>query len=159
MDMTNAKLAPTIKRVAQNVASIVKQKNQLKDKMDKLEEQYKQKLEEKLAKYKQEYDELVRQQEVFEAPIRELTGGYSTEDLVTIETVEAGTDKNGKVINKTRYVLKYPETIVPPAEEMSDNGEPVNATAAEMPTPEPVDAGPSAFEPKESDEDELPFQN
>lgn len=115
MDISNAKLAFTLKQVAKTVAPIVKQKNLLKEKMETLEAKYKEKLEAQLAKYKAEYAELDNQQELFEKPIREVTGGYGTEDLVVTELVESGTSKDGKPIRKTRFVLRYPETIIPKA--------------------------------------------
>ena len=115
MVMSNANLAVTLKRVAQNVSDIVKKKQKLQEQMNLLEQKYKEKLELKLVKLKEQYDGLSQQQEIFEKPIRECTGGYSTEDLIETKVVEAGTDKNGRVIRKTTYVLRYPETITPPA--------------------------------------------
>ena len=57
-------------------------------------------------------------QEQYEASIKTMTGGYGTEDLVekVIETTGA-VDKNGKPIKVTKYVLKYPETVIPVAAE------------------------------------------
>jgi hypothetical protein len=44
-----------------------------------------------------------------------MTGGYTTEDLVTREVVHTGKmdSKTGKEILQTRYILKYPDTVVP----------------------------------------------
>lgn len=148
MVMSNANLAVTLKRVAQNVSDIVKKKQKLQEQMNLLEQKYKEKLELKLVKLKEQYDGLSQQQEIFEKPIRECTGGYSTEDLIETKVVEAGTDKNGRVIRKTTYVLRYPETITPPA--FSDNNE--EATNVDL----PVDTMKSTYESKEVEiEDEL----
>ena len=134
--MSKAQLAPLIKAVAKNVQPLVRRKKILEDKMSTLEKKYQDMLEKQLAKYKAEYAELIEQQELFEAPVRKVTNGYSTEDLVAVEKFEAGTDKDGQPIMKTRLVLKYPETIVPPTPEGTE-------VAAEVDlTPEPEHAAP-----------------
>lgn len=128
MAMSNANLAVTIKRVAQNVSEIVKKKTRLQEQMNALEEKMRKQLEEKLSKFKMEIEELDQQQEIFEKPVREFTGGYGTEDLIDMEVVEAGTDKNGRTIRKTVYTLRYPDTILPPKEEDNEvKGEKVTA--------------------------------
>lgn len=93
----------TIKRTAQNVNPMVSKKAKLLEQIKNL--QY-------------EYDQLNALQEQYEASIRTLTGGYSTEDLVekVIETTST-LDKNGKPVKVTKYVLKYPETIIPAPDE------------------------------------------
>lgn len=156
MAMSNANLAVILKRVAQNVSDIVKKKNRVKEQMDALEEKLRLQLEEKLGKLKQEYDELTQQQEIFEKPIRECTGGYSTEDLVKTEVVETGTDKNGRPIRKTLYSLRYPETILPPSEVPTEEGAPEEATRVDIPV-ETVDNAPTEFAPMAADNDEMPF--
>lgn len=99
-----------IKRTAQNVNSMVTKKNKLREKLDTMQA---------------EYDQLVDAQEQFEAPIRKITGGYSTEDLVTKVVEDSGKlDKDGKPIKITKFVLKYPDTILPP--------EPENLTSEEV---------------------------
>lgn len=89
----------TIKRTAQNVNPMVSKKAKLKEQINALQA---------------EYDQLSIMQEQYEASIKTMTGGYSTEDLVNkvIETTNT-VDKNGKPIKITKYVLKYPETIIP----------------------------------------------
>ena len=91
----------TIKRTAQSVNPMVSKKAKLKEQIDALQA---------------EYDQLDTMQEQYEASIKTMTGGYSTEDLVekVIETTGA-VDKNGKPIKITKYVLKYPETVIPVA--------------------------------------------
>lgn len=103
----------TIKRTAQSVNPMVSKKA---------------KLEEQISALQAEYDQLNTIQEQYEASIKTMTGGYGTEDLVDkiIETTSA-VDKNGKPIKVTKYVLKYPETVIPvAAEEIED------MTAAEV---------------------------
>lgn len=93
----------TIKRTAQNVNPMVTKKEKLKEQIDTLQE---------------EYEKLTAMQDQYEASIRTMTGGYGTEDLVTkvIETTGA-LDKNGKPVKITKYVLKYPDTVIPPVED------------------------------------------
>lgn len=57
----------TIKRTAQSVSSMVIKKNKIKAQIDELQA---------------EYDQLATMQEQYEAPIKTMTGGYTTEDLV-----------------------------------------------------------------------------
>lgn len=88
-----------IKRVAQNVAPIVAKRLKIVEQIKAL---------------KSEYDALTEQQELHEAPIRILTGGFTTEDLVERIVEPTGSvDKNGKAIKVAKFVLKYPETIIP----------------------------------------------
>ena len=93
----------TIKRTAQSVNPMVSKKAKIKEQIDALQA---------------EYDQLNIMQEQYEASIKTMTGGYGTEDLVdkVIETTSA-VDKNGKPIKVTKYVLKYPDTIIPVAAE------------------------------------------
>ena len=103
----------TIKRTAQSVNPMVSKKAKIKEQIDALQA---------------EYDQLNTMQEQYEASSKTMTGGYGTEDLVdkVIETTSA-VDKNGKPIKVTKYVLKYPETVIPiAAEEIED------MTAAEV---------------------------
>ena len=97
----------TIKRTAQSVNPMVSKKAKLR---------------EQIAELQAEYDQLDTMQEQYEASIKTMTGGYGTEDLVekVVETTSA-VDKNGKPIKVTKYVLKYPETVIPvAAEEIED---------------------------------------
>lgn len=100
----------TIKRTAQSVNPMVSRKAKLREMIDA---------------YQAEYDQLDAMQEQYEASIKTMTGGYGTEDLVdkVIETTSA-MDKNGKPIKVTKYVLKYPDTIIPTPVE---NLEPMSA--------------------------------
>lgn len=89
----------TIKRTAQNVNPMVTKRAKLMEQIKALQD---------------EYDQLAVMQGQYEASIKTMTGGYTTEDLVTkvVETTNS-VDKNGKPIKITKYVLKYPETIIP----------------------------------------------
>lgn len=90
-----------IKRTAQNVATFVTKKERIDAKIAELEAEKK---------------ALQPMIDAFQGPIKEMTGGYTTEDLVQREVVKTGKfdQKTGKEIIQTRYILKYPETVVPP---------------------------------------------
>ena len=94
----------TIKRTAQNVSPMVSKKRKIAAQIIAL---------------KEEYDNLAKMQEQYEASIRTMTGGFSTEDLVNkvVETTNS-LDKNGNPVKITKFVLKYPDTVVPPIEEI-----------------------------------------
>ena len=92
-----------IKRTAQNVAQFVTKKEKLNAKIAELEAE------------KASLQPII---DSFQGPIKEMTGGYTTEDLVTREVVHTGKmdSKTGKEILQTRYILKYPDTVVPVSE-------------------------------------------
>ena len=96
----------TIKRTAQNVNPMVSRKAKIKEQINALQA---------------EYEQLDTMQEQYEASIKIMTGGYSSEDLVekVIETTGA-VDKNGKPVKTTKFVLKYPETVIPVATEENE---------------------------------------
>lgn len=93
----------SLKRTAQNVSPLVRRKQKLQAEITEREEELK---------------SIQVQLDTYEAPIKEATGGYGTEDLV-VRTVEVTdkVDKDGKPIKVTKWNLKYPETIVPVIEE------------------------------------------
>lgn len=96
-----------IKRTAQNVNPMVTKKNKIRKQIAALSE---------------EYDTLDKMQEQYEASIKTMTGGYSTEDLVDKVIKDTGkVDKDGKPIKVTQYILKYPETIIPVAATENEN--------------------------------------
>ena len=97
----------TIKRTAQSVNPMVSRKAKIKEQINALQA---------------EYEQLDTMQEQYEASIKTMTGGYSTEDLVEkiIETTGA-VDKNDKPVKITKYVLKYPETVIPVAAEENED--------------------------------------
>ena len=93
----------SLKRTAQNVSPLVRRK---------------QKLQAEIAEREEELKSIQIQIDAHEAPIKEATNGYGTEDLV-IRTVEVTDklDKDGKPVKVTKWNLRYPETIVPIEEE------------------------------------------
>lgn len=99
----------SLKRTAQNVSPLVRRK---------------QKLQAEIAEREEEMASIQKQLDTYEAPIKEATGGYSTEDLV-VRTVEVTDkmDKDGKPVKVTKWSLKYPETIIPEETEEIGNTE------------------------------------
>lgn len=100
----------SLKRTAMNVSPLVRRKQKLQDEIAEREEELK---------------SIQIQLDTYEAPIKEATGGYGTEDLV-VRTVEVTgkLDKDGKPVKITKWNLRYPETIIPTD---SANEEPVQA--------------------------------
>ena len=95
-----------IRRTAQNVNAMVTKKTKLKEKIDALQA---------------EYAQIEEAQEQIEVPIRKMTGGYGTEDLIVKVIEDTGKlDKDGKPVKLAKYVLKYPDTILPPAMDGGD---------------------------------------
>lgn len=89
----------SLKRTAQNVYPLVRQKN---------------KLQKQIGEAHEELNSINVQLEAYQAPIKEQTGGYTTDDLISREVMDTGkTDKNGKPVKQTVYKLIYPDTIVP----------------------------------------------
>lgn len=141
-----------IKRTAQNVNAMVTKKTKLKEKIDALQA---------------EYNQIEEAQEQFEAPIRKMTGGYGTEDLVEKVIEDTGKlDKDRKPVKLTKYVLKYPDTILPPA--MEDEGGEIDETAQapeiEVAPEDAVAIDPTVESPlapteHETDSSDLPFMN
>ena len=71
-----------------------------------------------IAEREEELNSIQIQLDTYEAPIKEATGGYTTEDLVVRTVEDTGKlDKDGKPIKQTKWALKYPDTLVPPTEE------------------------------------------
>lgn len=96
----------SLKRTAMNVSPLVRRK---------------QKLQSEIVEKEEELKAIQVQLDSYEAPIKEVTGGYGIEDLV-VRTVEITDklDKDGKPVKQTKWNLKYPETIVPPVEESTE---------------------------------------
>ena len=124
----------SLKRTAMNVSPLVRRK---------------QKLLAEIAEREAELDSIQVQINTFETPIKEVTGGYGTEDLV-VRTVEVTdkVDKDGKPIKVTKWNLKFPETIVPPVENMeieapSNEEEAANMADTEGENVETTNEGPT----------------
>ena len=127
----------SLKRTAQNVSPLVRRK---------------QKLQAEIAEREEEMASIQKQLDTYEAPIKEATGGYGTEDLV-IRTVEVTDkmDKDGKPVKVTKWNLKYPETIIPEegTEEVNDTEVPDTEEAPVETTTEV--AGPAEVSPEFTD--------
>lgn len=93
----------TVKRTAQSIYPLVRQKAKLVKTIEEAQA---------------ELESIQIQIDGFEAPIKEATGGYGTEDLVVREVTSTGKlDKTGKELKTTSYRLKYPDTLIPEVEE------------------------------------------
>ena len=112
-----------IKSAAKNAAPYVAKKQkidaQIKEVEEKVAEAIRKRVEEKVAKLEAEkagYDAIINS---LNASVKQITGGYTTEDLIDIkkETTGSMDPKTGKEIFKTVYALKYPETVIPPTED------------------------------------------
>lgn len=105
-----------LKRTAQSVSPLVRRK---------------QKLQAEIAEREEELLSIQAQIDGYQAPIKEATGGFTTEDLVE-RVVEATDklDKEGKPIKVTKWNLKFPETIVPvvPTEAVEEDPADLQAT-------------------------------
>ena len=102
----NARELAQVKRIAQNVDA---------------DYQKVCKLEEKIAELTKERDELQQGIDEQEAPVVRKTGFKSTDiytKVIVPQMNEDGTakvDKNGRPIKVTKYVLRYGDSILPPA--------------------------------------------
>lgn len=112
-----------IKSQAKNAAPYVAKKQkidaQIKEVEEKVAEQIRKRAQEKIEKLeleKKSYQTII---DSMNQTVKTITGGYTTEDLVISKKEGTGNiDPNtGKEIMKTVYVLKYPETVVPPTED------------------------------------------
>lgn len=107
-----------IKSTAKNVAPFVTKKAKVDEQIAATKEKIQKTLEEKLQKLEAEkagYQSII---DSMNQAVKQITGGYTTEDLVTITKEGTGQmGDNGKEIMKTCYNLKYPETVVPPTTE------------------------------------------
>ena len=104
------------------------------------------KLNEKIAELTKERDSLQQGIDEQEAPVIRKTGGYKSTDIFVKTIVpqfnENGTpktDKDGRQIKVTKYVLRYEDTIIPVAP-VSEEGQSEVTTPAE---PENVVSEPS----------------
>ena len=98
-----------LKRTAQNVSQMVRRKETIVKSLNELNA---------------ELLQIQAQIDGWQAPIKMVFGGYTTEDLVEKQVTDTGkTDpKTGKPIKVTKFVLKYPDTIIPPTEIHSESG-------------------------------------
>ena len=124
------------------------------------------KLNEKIAALVEERDTLQTMIDEMEAPVIRMTGGYKSTDLydkvIVPQFNEDGTpklnDKTGYQIKTTKYVLKYPDTILP----VEEKAETVNEVYKPATVEEAVEASVMDAEPAEevetpAMEDTTPF--
>lgn len=92
-----------MKRTAANVDQFVRRRNTLMAKKNEIDA---------------ELETINASIEAADAPTKAMTGGYGSEQLFTKEVTDTGkVDKNGTPIKTTKFVPKYPETIIPVEEE------------------------------------------
>lgn len=117
-----------IKRTAQNVAPMIAKREKLLTKMMTLED---------------EVTALDHQIDAWEMGVKAITGGYTSSDLID-RVVNISTTTEGKEIKAVNYVLKYPDTILPPVEQevttcQAATGEPDYPTSILPPDVDEVD--------------------
>ena len=124
MEKTFSKIEiSVIKSAAKNAAPYVAKKHkleaQIKEVEEKVAEQIRKRAEEKIEKIKLEMNGYQSIIDSLNASVKQITGGYTTEDLIDIKKEATGQmdQKTGKEIFKTVYALKYPETVIPPTTE------------------------------------------
>lgn len=91
----------SIKHTACAVAPLLKSKERLTSKIEEL---------------KSEIEKIDSQIALFDAPIKEATGGFGVEELIEREYTEIVDPATGKKTKQGKWVLKYPDTIIPPSE-------------------------------------------
>lgn len=98
-----------MKRTAQNVEQYVVKKNKLSAKVSEM---------------LQEINNLQQLIDLSDAPIKLITGGYGIESIIKkVVTPTDKVDKNGNIMKITTFEFIYPDTIVPPVTEKSENTE------------------------------------
>ena len=103
----------SLKRTAQNVYPLVRQRNKLQKQIEEAQE---------------ELNSINVQLDAYQAPIKEQTGGYTTDDLISREVINTGkTDKNGKPVKQTVFKLTYPDTVIPTTPPADHAYDPANA--------------------------------
>ena len=115
MEKTFSKIEiSVIKSTAKNVAPFVAKKAKVDLQIADTKEKIQKMLDEKLNKLeleKKAYQDII---DSMNQAVRQITGGYTTEDLVVVTKEGTGQmGENGKEIMKTCYNLKYPETVIP----------------------------------------------
>lgn len=116
----------TIKRVAQSVSPLVRIKERLVKEINEREK---------------ELESIQIQIDAFQGPIKEMTGGFSSEDLVQrVVEVTDKLDKEGKPVKVTKWVLKYPETVIPVIEDVQIEAEHIATVVDAVKAPETIEA-------------------
>lgn len=116
----NSMQIAAIKRTAQNVAKFTKQKE---------------KLEKKILLLQTELNNTQKMIDSWQEPIKTMTGGFTTEELVK-RVVIKGQNKQGEDVTTTKYELMYPDTILPPTANTPAESTPEETPVEETPTEE-----------------------
>lgn len=115
----------TLKRAAQSVSPLVRAKEKLVNQITECE---------------QELKSIQTQIDAFQGPIKEMTGGYTTEDLVVREvSVTDKLDKEGKPVKVTKWVLRYPDTVIPVEQEEQEVPEEAESVVGNIPPCAPAE--------------------
>ena len=116
MEKTFSKIEiSVIKSTAKNVAPFVAKKAKVDVQIAETREKIQKMLEDKLQKLEAEkagYQSII---DSMNQAVKQITGGYTTEDLIDIKKEATGQmdAKTGKEIYKTVYALNYPYTVIP----------------------------------------------
>ncbi len=105
----------TAKNASQFVAKKAKVEALIKEVEEKEAEKMRKRIAEKIGKLEAERANYQAIIDSMNTSVKQITGGYTTEDLVDIKKEGTGSidSKTGKEIMKTVCVLKYPDTVVP----------------------------------------------
>ena len=112
------------RRVRQNIEADLTKLAKVDEKIQSIQADYEEKAQALKAKYEERIKDIQTEAETLrqmidiqETPVKVATGGFTTQDIFAKEwQVNDKVDTNGKQIRKAIYVLRYPETIVPPVE-------------------------------------------
>ena len=110
------------RRVRQNIEADLTKLAKVDEKIQSIQADYEEKAQALKAKYEEKIKDIQTEAETLrqmidiqETPVKVATGGFTTQDIFAKEwQVNDKVDTNGKQIRKAIYVLRYPETIVPP---------------------------------------------
>lgn len=152
-----------IKSTAKNAAPFITKKAKVDEQIAATKEKIQKMLEDKLQKLEAEkagYQSII---DSMNQAVKQITGGYTTEDLVVVTKEGTGQmGENGKEIMKTVYNLKYPETVVPVENEEAEPEPPVEAecpTHEEEPEEMPEEVMKEQAEVAEEAASADPFEN
>ena len=112
------------RRVRQNIEADLTKLAKVDEKIQSIQADYEEKAQALKAKYEEKIKDIQTEAETLrqmidiqETPVKIATGGFTTQDIFVKEwQINDKVDANGKQIRKAVYVLRYPETIVPPVE-------------------------------------------
>ena len=97
------------RRIAMNVNSDVIKRDKLQQKINELQIE------------RETLDKMIEMQEY---PVKMATGGFTTSDIFVKNVITTDkVDNNGRPIKKTTYDLKWPDTVLPPNENVVPEAE------------------------------------